>query len=218
MFNLILKDVLIQKRTAVIALIYVFVATFAFQSMKEMVFTVVIITVTYMLVMTSCAYDDRNKSDLLLNSLPYKRSDIVLAKYLSIFVFELLGTIVYILATFIISVSGLKITVYTPTVDSILATLFSVALLNGVYFPVYFKTGYIKAKVLSFILFFVFFFGVQIIYSSLSDSSVKWLKQIAEVINQTNEYSGSFFLPAAALGILLISYALSLKIYRNRDF
>lgn len=84
MLNLVMKDIIVQKKSIAFAVLYIFFFIVAFQSVGEMTFTCAITAFSYILVMGGFAYDDKNKADIMLNSLPLKRYNIVLAKYISL--------------------------------------------------------------------------------------------------------------------------------------
>lgn len=85
MVNLLWKDILILKRFLWLAPLYGFFALFVFRSMPGGALGAGTVGVTYMLMSQAITLDDKNKSDVMLNSLPLRRKDIVLAKYLSVF-------------------------------------------------------------------------------------------------------------------------------------
>lgn len=49
------------------------------------------VAISYMLVLSANANDEKNKSEIILNSLPISRSKIVFAKYLAVAVYIVLG-------------------------------------------------------------------------------------------------------------------------------
>lgn len=218
MLNLVIKDILIQKKYVLFGIVYAFFTTFIFQGMEEGMYSAGVVAVTYLLVSGSCAYDEKNKADILLNSLPYKRSDIVIAKYVSTFVFAAIGIAAYACATLLVPASGLRLTIYPVTPERTLAVLFSVSLLACILFPIYFKLGYIKAKIPFFILFFVFFFGISNFFNFMDESGIQWLENLSAWIKGLMEMSGIIVVPAFAAMLLLVSYSISIKFYRNRNF
>lgn len=217
--SLILKDLLIQKKNLVFCFLYMGFAIFAFQKIGPAMFPAGLVAVNYMLVLTACAYEDKSKADIMLNSLPIKRSKIVLAKYFSIFVFAALGIIAYLLSVNLIRISGLPVQTTPITLGGMLGGLFAIALLNSIYFPVYFKVGYIKSRIVNFVLFFAFFFGVTSVVNFLYDSREKiWLKKLTFSVKQMTDLQIAGFLIAIILLILFISYLLSLRFYKSREF
>lgn len=219
MLILILKDLLIQKKTLLFSFLYVVFFMFAFQKMGVTGFTVGIVAVTYQLINIACAYDDQAKAGIMLNSLPIKRSKIVLAKYLSVFVFFVIGIVVYLAVKFIIKLVGLPLNFVPITLEGVIGALFAVAVLNGIHFPFFFKLGYIKSKVINFITFFAVFFGSMVIgdFFRGRQKPVE-LNNLIEVIKNQSDFRLAVYLIGIILVMLLISYVLALRFYQNREF
>ena len=102
MKGLIVKDFLIlrgQARMFVgILLLYVVMGVF----MKDFsFFSAIILLVSAMLVVTTCAYDDSYKWNIYAGTLPIKKNQIVLSKYISSLLFVLTGVAVSLLFNFI---------------------------------------------------------------------------------------------------------------------
>jgi ABC-2 type transport system permease protein len=77
MLNLILKDLLIQKKTLGFLGLYIIIFSIAFQSVGSGAFTGIVIAVTYQLVVTASSLEEKAGSDIILNSLPISRGKIV---------------------------------------------------------------------------------------------------------------------------------------------
>jgi len=219
MYNLIVKDILVQKKRVVFSFVYILIILFAFQGLGEAMFSAGVVACTYMLLMTACAYEDKNKTDVMLNSLPLKKSTIILAKYISVFLYFVLATAAYLIFQYIIDRMGFSIEIYSLTLENFVGGLVAVSLLSGIYLPVFFKVGYIKSKVLNFILFFCFFFGI----SFLIDILGKFKNGILlENITEFFQYTGDAVIAAIILALVFIfmsiSYYISLKLYRRREF
>lgn len=88
MFNLIRKDIVLQKRTLMIMLPILVV--YLFEELSSiyggMLFSIAIIMNAYNI-------DEKSSINMLLNSLPYTRKEIVSSKYISAFVF--IGMVVF---------------------------------------------------------------------------------------------------------------------------
>ncbi len=218
MFNLIAKDILVQKKQLPLSFAYILLIVFAFQSVGKAMFAVSIVAFTYMMIMTSCAYEDKNKADILLNSLPLKRSSIVLAKYLSVLVFFLMGTVAYAILTLVISISGIPIKPNPLSLESFVGGFAGVSLLSGLFLPVFFKLGYIKSKIYNFILFFVFFFGVSALSEVLQKQEIAWMKDITHFIQTKSDALIAVLLLGVILVFLMISYNVAAWFYKQREF
>ncbi|HAA43542.1 MAG TPA: ABC-2 transporter permease, partial [Ruminiclostridium sp.] len=66
MLRLVIKDILIQKKTFIGALIYLIFVIFAFQGLEGNAYTAAIVAFSYLMVMGAFAYDDKSKSDIML--------------------------------------------------------------------------------------------------------------------------------------------------------
>jgi len=122
MFNLILKDILIQKRNFLLGIFYILIMIFAFQQSGSTMLSV--IAFSYIMVQSACAYDDKNKSDVLLNSLPLSRGTIVIARYISTFVFAAISIVYYIILSGIVNTLKLPFKIYAVSLESIIGVLF----------------------------------------------------------------------------------------------
>lgn len=76
MFNLIKKDLILQKN---LLLVYLLVLVLLLSSGFHFGFIVVLLSSLFLF--NSQYYDDKEKSHVLLNSLPYTRKEIVSSKY-----------------------------------------------------------------------------------------------------------------------------------------
>lgn len=219
MFSLILKDFLIQKKTLLFSFAYILILIYIFQGIEYVIFPVCIGAFTYILMSTACAHDDKNKADIMLNSLPLKRENIVLARYFSIYVFTLVGTVAYWLITNIIVMINLPVDVYPITISGFFGAIYAVTLINSIYFPVYFKVGYIKSRILNLIMFFALFFGLSNLIEFLkSNQSNPFIYKTMELFNGLSDVKMGLILSAILIAILLISFTLSIVFYRNREF
>lgn len=220
MYKLVIKDLWLIKKYFLFALIYVPFFMFAFQKMEQSMLPAGIVGITYVLVTTACASDDKNKADILLNSLPVKRAKIVIAKYLSIILYTILGITEYAAIYWIIKITGIPFQVAAITFENLFGAFFAVFLMNSIYFPLYFKYGYMKSRIFNFVLFFGFFFGIGLIsnlikriyeHNAIIENVIKYF------INQTDFLIVSE-LTFVLVFMLLVSILISLKIYKNKEF
>ena len=220
MLNLVMKDIIVQKKSIAFAVLYIFFFIVAFQSVGEMTFTCAITAVSYILVMGGFAYDDKNKADIMLNSLPLKRYNIVLAKYISLFVFMTLGTLVYFILELVLRSTGFSfIKTYPITIESFTGAIFAVSIMHSFCLPIIFKFGYTKAKVINFVIFFAFFFGVsQLINYIYAKRNVGFAGKAFAFFENKPDYLIALAIIAAAALLLLISYMISLRVYKKREF
>ncbi|OPZ92130.1 MAG: hypothetical protein BWY74_01741 [Firmicutes bacterium ADurb.Bin419] len=219
MLNLIIKDILIQKKNFIFGLLYLGFFVFVFQSLGEAMFTGAIVAFVYLLTSGTFAYDDKNKADIMLNSLPIKRRDIVRAKYISLIVYMILGTIAFSAISFIFVILKLPLSIYPITIQAFLGALFAISLMNSIFFPLMFKLGYTRAKVANMLLFFAFFFGLPLVINNIISKENNILKSgIFDAINKQSDAVIGFAVLVISIIILLLSYMLSIKLYKQREF
>ncbi len=227
MLNLIFKDLLVQKKTLLFIFVYALLLIFIMQGSDT--YSAFISTFfCYMLIMTSCAYDDKSRADVLFNSLPVKRSTIVWAKYLSVFVYMLLITGIYSIIKAAVYLIGQPLLLPALSAEGFVGGFLAVSLLSALYFPVYFKFGYMKSRIFNFILFFLLFFGITVfgINAAGTASALNYYAHsqsgaIQTTINFLQALSGLQLLgliSALILAVLALSLFLSLKVYQRRDF
>ena len=205
MFNLILKDILLQKKIIAFIFLYAIIFVFAFQSSEIFGFVAVVMAVTYTSMNTIASIEDKNKADVLLNSLPIRRKKLILAKYISIWIYMFMGILSYIIVTNLIKAFGLPIKVFPITVEAIMAAIISVVLINSIYLPVFFKFGYTKSRIISLILFISIFFGIS---TGMNAIGFHQNKMISEFFTNLSDIQITSLTIALAFLILLCSYLL----------
>ena len=220
MFSLVLKDLLVQKKMLLFSLVYVLIMILAFQSQDGIIMLIAgIAAVSYIMVQTACAYDDRNKADIMLNSLPIGRGSIVLARYISVLLFIIIGLADYALIAIACIIFKLPIRIYPLAMEGLLGALFSVVLINSIFLPAFYKFGYIKSKWVNFIMFFSTFFLIGGINFTLEKS------QNNSTITNMLDYLKGLSDIQIVIGLILImivmfigSYFLAAKFYKTREF
>lgn len=216
MFNLIIKDILIQKKTVLFTFVYML---FLIVFLKEAGFVSAMVMISYILVITGFSLEEKNKSDIMLNSLPIKRRNIVLAKYLSAFIYFGVGVVAYFLTAIVVRLLGSPITIHSVTFEEIIGALFAITLLNGIYIPILFKVGYTKSRVVIIVLFFLAFFGGAVLtkISSKIQSNI-FINTIINFFTSKSDMQILVYLLGAIIIMILGSFLLSVKLYENREF
>lgn len=218
MLNLVYKDLLMMKKQLLFGWIYILVIIVSFQSIGEAMFATGVVAFTYMLALTACAYEDKNKADVLLNCLPVKRNRIVLAKYLSTLIFFALGMLFYTVTSAIIEMAGVPLKTYSISWEGFVGALVAICILQGVYYPVFFKVGYIKSKIVNLIVFFSVFFGFSYLAREIQESGLQgWMQQINVYAQQHTSFSVAMATVCVLL-LLLVSYTISVIFYNRREF
>jgi len=219
MAYLILKDLLLQRTMMLLAFAYVLLFAFAFQSMGDEGQLVAIISmVGYMFVMVGGAWEEKNNSDTLWNSMPAPKWKIVGAKYLAIPVYVAFVTLVYAVVSSAISL--LQIPITTAPINVFVAALGTIGVFvaASLYYPVYFAFGYTKSRYWHFIL----IFGIVALSSMLPNlfpEKPAWIDPLFEKLPKLT--GDAMFLVVAICFVALlvaVSFLLSLRFYGRREF
>ncbi|QRN86217.1 ABC-2 transporter permease [Clostridia bacterium] len=219
MFQLVYKDIAIQKKSFLIVLGYILFFVAIFQSQPNMMYSATVVATTYILAMGGFALDDQAEADTFLNSLPVTRANLVGAKYVSLMLFFLFGTVCYGVLYQLLYLLGLPIQMGSITIENLIGAVVAVSLINSIYFPILFKIGYHRAKIFNFILFFGVFSGFSLLSLKMQKStSVGTLSKLEQFINQKPDILLAGILLAMAAILLLISFGFSLYFYKRRDF
>lgn len=215
MINLIKKDILIQKRTFPFLFIFMIIFTLNSQSNPAGYIYISGVTIGYILTVGALAYDETYNGNILINSLPVTRKDIVLSRYISVFFFSIISLIFLTFMSLIFNYTGmsdLKIK-YISITDTKTITS-TILLLSSIMIPLFLKFGTKLGKLFNFIFFFIFF-SISSFITQNKDEML--IKNILSFITNNG-------VKLAIIGTLLLAfiYALSMyfsfKIYNNKDF
>lgn len=120
--------------------------------------------------------------------------------------------------TTLISLTGLPFRFYSISLESLAIGIFSISLIASVYFPFYFKFGYMKSRFLNLILFFTFFFGLTSLGNYLyQNREIAWIKNLGSFVQSQTDILIFGVIFGFSLVMLVISFALSVKAYQGRD-
>lgn len=188
----------------------------------ELLFPMSCLFITFSSVMTLTVMDERNKSDIIINSLPVSRKDIIIARYISCVIFIVGGMLSTMLVVFLIrgiAVIG-DIGVYHPNLyieipwyeiinGAVYATFFVVT-----FFPSYYGT---KSKVVRSIV-SAASIGVGVILwifisDGLNETALSFIEWIMNPMHVAVFIVGFITL----VSIYIVSMFLTIKIYETRD-
>lgn len=219
MYQLIKKDLLMQKKALMFALLYLIFFTFAIAKNEPIGLTIGIMVVTYMLALGSASLEEKNDSDIMLLSLPIKKKSIVLSKYLSVYIIAtgvfLFNYLIYLgVHTFSIPLEMFPIT-YVGFAGAIIA----VTIFSSISFPLIFKLGYAKSRIINLILFFGLVFLSAPVTEAINKNENLAVKQwLQKLVYESSNIEKTLVIVLPLLVILMISYKLSLTFYTKREF
>ncbi|AKG03383.1 multidrug ABC transporter permease [Salimicrobium jeotgali] len=201
MFNLIRRDVILQKRQLVffIPFILFFIIT---NSHPVLTFLVASIFIPF----NAYAYDEKAETNMLLNSLPYTRTEIIASRYLGAIVYMVLAIAISSLALFLMDK---PFTIRDMAVGSGLFLTFS-----AFTFPLFyiFKQGYIFTIVL---ISFLLLAGIGPPVLMYVGENLTPLASLLAKLSAQTLYIGSV---AGVVIVYLVSWGLSHFIYQRKAF
>ncbi|MDE5414361.1 ABC-2 transporter permease [Alkalihalobacterium chitinilyticum] len=188
MFNLIRRDVILQKK-----LILTFIPFILFFIIMDSHPALIFLVASIFIPFNAYAYDEKAEVNILLNSLPYTRSEIIASRYLGAIIYMLLSIGVTSLALFVFNRP------FTMTDISIGGGLF--LMFAAFTFPLFyiFKQGSITMIVIVSFL----------ILAAVGPAFVRFLATHLPAITDFIVNSSTSFLYAGATVVVLTLYALS---------
>lgn len=213
MLNLIFKDIIVQKRSLLFMLFYLIICVFSFKSMPTGTFLyLVTITLIFFLITGSYSYDERNKSDLVISSLPITRKEIIISKYISIIIYNAVALCIMTIFMFGVKILNLSLSTQFFTLNDVLNVFISSLVLASIMFPIYSKFGFTKSRIITFIIYFSLFGIINSIAISPDKRSLNSIYVFLQSISSNN-----YIILAIAFMIYILSMYFSIKIYENKE-
>lgn len=220
MFKLALKDIKLSTKFMGIIIIYILtISSSILSSMDELfvsiTYIVLMVMGIFMLVIYTNGHDTRNKTEIIINSFPINRSDIVRGKYLTLILYTIIICSILFLTSNILKelftkFQGSK----SITMGNIIIVTNIVLLFYSIYYPIYFKAGE-DMRTFNYILWFL-----VIVSPSLVKKLVEWIiknDMLDEILSiDLNKINISILI--VLIIIFYISLQISKKIYKQREF
>jgi ABC-type transport system involved in multi-copper enzyme maturation permease subunit len=174
--------------------------------------------ITYMLLLSAIQNEYKNNTNMVINSLPVSRREVVTAKYLSVIVFTLLGTAVIGVIGAVVVALPLPFHHRYLNLRDIVIIMSSSMLMTACILPFYFKTGGKNMQMFTIVLFLVFFFAPAQIAGLMSKSrDASWVIGVTQLLTG-NAWLASVAALAALIILFLVSMRLTIGIYEGKDF
>lgn len=214
------KNIILMKKYIIPLMIYALVLPYVFISIVEskatliywlasfIDFLVMLIVITNTIEM---AEDKNNKVLYLLCASPYTRGEIVLSKY----VFDY---IIFIIYWMLIGIESLILRSNFLHIGyvGVCAIFIIVSLYRGVMIPFEIKWGYSKTKNIFTFVTFGFIFGIPLLTKVLdTDIALKFLEKC--IFFKMNYLIQCIVMTIFAVLCNVISYAISINIFKNKD-
>ncbi|WP_144612643.1 ABC-2 transporter permease [Bacillus cereus] len=203
--QLVLKDMMLQRKLGFVYLICLFfLAIVDFRSDSFLMTFIMFIPVLG--TMLSMIYEDRNKSEMVINSLPFQRKEIVIAKYIFVSILVTLGGF-FSLVISLIQLQNENTTAFMLW-GEILGGITGGLVYSIIVLPIEFSVGYSSAKQIAP------FIGIAFGYLSGLIVSNVWLD--VENVWNTSLVVNSCFI-AGLLLLYVMSMFISIHLYNERD-
>ena len=205
MIGLILKDILNLKRHSKIYLVLlVFYFVIGIANENSAMFSSMIAVVAAMMPITAMAYDERSKWDRYALTMPISRFNIIVSKYILGLIFLAMAFVI----TMLFSLLYAKLNLMENILINV-GTLSVGILIISVVFPLLFKFGVEKGRILMMMVLFAPT-GIILIMSKLGIDIPTVNEEIIKLI--------VYLSPLFALALFTLSILISLFIYNKKEF
>lgn len=219
MLNLVKKDLKLSKKINIFAVIYaLFIATMGLtmpdHPVANILYVLGMVILIFISVIYTNGYDDKYKSEIILNSFPIDRKDIVRGKYISLIIYIIIACSAVLIFTNIILKIGIITNGRSANIwNAIFAANISL-IFYSIYYPFYFKLGE-GLRSFNTILWILMTVGPAIIGKSFKKlEEIGYLEKILSIdINKINLYLFIF-----SLMMFYVSLQISKKIYTRKEF
>jgi len=213
-YSLVMKDFRLLKKTLLFVVIY----TVAMTIMQPLPPAATASIVGWLLILNANHFDEKNRSDMFLNSLPVSRKQIVSAKYASFFAFGLLSVgasaIVSWAMLWFVAPDDFQVVQWQDFV----IVISSVMLAGAVFYPLYYKFGgqYVRIAMLG--LLFLGMISANIIQWLVTQRFAGTIGGVLQLLQSTSLPVMMLYLAAFTCIVTLLSWKLSTVIYQKKDF
>ena len=206
MLGLIKKDFLIIKnnlKLIIVMLMVFFIMALGGQFNISFIPTFIIV----MLFISTFSYDEYNNWDAYAITLPGGRKSIVKSKYITSLFLTLLSAVITFLLNCLISV--INNTDVNEFISSLLGSICAIVIIQSIMYPLIFKFGMEKGRIVLFILVFVMVGVISLLKNIIKTPNI--------LVVLFNDY-WFIVIPIILVISLLISYKISEKIYLKKEF
>ncbi len=210
MLGLIKKDFLTLKANSKsMAIIFILYLIFIFQGTFDAAFIVPIIGI--MLFISTFSYDDFNNWNSYAVTLPDGRKNVVRAKYISSIILTVILGIVSFGLSIVIGYTKTNSINLEEVISSLIGAILSSTIIISLLYPIVFKFGATNGRII--------LFGVVFAIAGIVALLVKFV-DMTFIINIINRLDNYLFIAVPVISIILlgISYLISSKIYKNKEF
>lgn len=220
MKGLIIKDLLQLKtyRKTLILFIFVFVVSGMQQETMDSamsMITIMLILVFGMVGIGTFSYDEMAKADRYILTLPLTRKEVVRAKYVLVILLTLIGAVVGVLASGIISyVMSKELPDFLELISYALGGILGIAFVEGIQIPCIYKFGAEKGRIQIFIVIAIMAFLLGGIFYIGEKININL--PVNNILNILTNYMPLVLLTATVI-IYFVSYKIAYKLYSKKE-
>lgn len=221
MISLLKKDLLIQKKSFLFLFLYGIFMFIVFNNpvFEDMIYIMGMIIAVYFFLVTASMEDDKNKSEIILNSLPLSKSQIVLAKYLSVFAYILIGAVFLGIVGLLFKLSAFPTTPRLIKAVDLLAAGLLVSVYVSIYFPMYFRFGASALRLFSVVFFLIFFFMPRYLLNLyLAYENTEAVRLLNKFFLEQSPLIPAIVVIFIILALMTGSFLISRSIYSRKEF
>lgn len=210
MLGLIKKDfLLIKANLKSMVIIFIVYLILAFQGTFDVTFIIPLIGI--MLFISTFSYDDFNNWNSYAVTLPDGRKNVVRAKYISSIILTVVLGAVALAIGIGISYTKTNTIKLDEIISSLMGTVLSSVIIISLLYPIVFKFGATNGR----IILFAVVFGIAGIGALISN-----FVDMTPIINMINELDNYVLIAIPIISVILlsISYLVSNKIYKHKEF
>lgn len=221
MIRLVYKDFMLIKKVCLFFIafsLYIDFLGLRSSSMPGLIYIIILVLFNYIFMIYSNGYDDKNKGEIIFNSMPIKRSSLVLGKYLDILFFIIFTGITLIISSEIMKTifisSSIRITGRAASPSDVLYALIIVGIYFSLYLPFYFKMGGSRLQLfnqISYMIFIMMPYIILKIFAKFKDT------KIVSFLTSINMDSLKMILLLITTLMFAVSILISIFIYNRRD-
>ncbi len=164
-----------------------------------------------MIMISTFSYDNYNNWDAYSIALPNGRKNSVKSKYITTMLMILMVSIITMILSLMISYINTKTLNYEQILVTMFGTLFGTLIVLSLMYPIIYKCGVEKARIVIFLL----VFGIVIIGGFL----IQYID--FTFITKSLTFLGNYIFPILMVIMIImvwISYKISLNIFRKKEF
>lgn len=209
MIGLIKKDLLMIKgNLKIIAIICIVFTIMSINGNGN--FTFIPSFISVMLMMSTFSYDEYNKSDAFIATFPNGKKNAVKSKYIATFVIILLSLIITFILSLIIGVINKDVNI-EEIISTTLGCGFGILILEAIFYPIIYKFGIEKSRILIFIGVFGIVGLASLIMKNMSFN-------LPQNIFDFLENTWFIIFPFIVSIVLMLSYLISKHIYLKKEY